>query len=91
MIAIAYAPDLVEEAVLLAERTLAAADARTFRRERNRVYDVADPDQREADFRALHLKWFARLGLHRGIEQAVSTRARLLDQVGGCRVSRALT
>ena len=91
MSAITYAPDLVEEAVLLAERTLAAADARTFRRERNRVYDIADPDRREAGFRALHLEWFARLGLHRVIEQAVAARACLLDHVSGCRVSRALT
>ena len=43
MIAITYAPDLVEEAVLLAERTLTACEARTFRRERDRLYGLPTP------------------------------------------------
>ena len=54
MIRLTYAPDFVEEAVLLAERTLSAADARAFRRERNLAYDVVDPDERERAFRDLH-------------------------------------
>ena len=91
MSAIFYAPDLVEEAVLLAERTLPAPDARTFRRDRDRLYGLPDADRREADFRALHLKWFARLGLHQVIEQTVASRVDILDHVTGCRVSRALT
>ena len=93
MSAIFYSPDLVEEAVLLAERTLPASGARTFRRERDRLYDIPDADRREADFRALHLRWFARLGLHQVIEQtlAAASRAWILDHVTGCRVSRAIT
>ena len=91
MSGIAYAPELVEEAVLLAERTLAPAEARRFRRERNRVYDVQDPDQREAAFRALHLRWFVQLGLHCVIERTVGEGGDLLGHVTVCRVSRALT
>jgi hypothetical protein len=91
MSAITYAPDLVEEAVLLAERTLPASEVRTFRRERDRLYDLPDADRREGDFRALHLKWFAHLRLHQVIEQTMASRAALLDRVSGCRVSRALT
>ena len=90
MSAVTYAPDLVEEAVLLAERALPAADARTFRRERNRLYDIPDADRRDAEFRALHIRWFARLNLHQTIAEAVAVRAEILDHVAGCRVSRAI-
>ena len=90
MSAIVYAPDLVEETVLLAEGTLDPADAQAFRRERDGLYDQVDPDKREADFRAFHMRWFARLGLHRVIEDIVAPRADILNRVAGCRVSRAL-
>lgn len=90
MIRLAYAPDLVEEAVLLAERTAPAADARAFRRERDRLYALADGDAREARFRSLHLQWFVRLGLHRGVEEIVSGGPDLADRVGDGRVLRAL-
>lgn len=90
MSAIVYAPDLVEETVLLAEGTLDPADARAFRRERDHLYDQVDLDRREADFRAFHMRWFAHLGLHRVIEDIVAPRADILSRVAGCRVSRAL-
>jgi hypothetical protein len=90
MSAITYAPDLVEEVVLLAERTLHRTDARAFRRERDRLYDVVDADRREADFRAFHMRWFVRLGLHHGIEESVVPRPEILSRVTVCRVSRAL-
>ena len=68
MIDTTYAPDLVEEAVLLAERTGPGDSMRGFRGERNAVYDIADPGHRDAAFRHLHLTWFVHLGLHRPIE-----------------------
>ena len=61
MMRLTYDPGLVDEAVLLSERTAPRDAARAFRRERDRVYDIADPDEREAAFQALHLRWFARL------------------------------
>jgi len=91
MSAITYAPDLVEEAVLLAERTMDPAEARAFRRERDRLYELSDPDRREADFRALHVRWFTYAGLHRVIEETMAGRADMLDRVAGCRVSLAFT
>jgi hypothetical protein len=90
MSTITYAPDLVEEAVLLAERTLHRTDARAFRRERDRLYDVVDADRREAEFRAFHMRWFVRLGLHHLIEENVVPRVEILGRVALCRVSRAL-
>jgi hypothetical protein len=91
MSAITYAPDLVEEAVLLAERAMAAAEARRFRHQRNRLYEIEDADARERAFRALHVWWFARLGLYRPIDAAVAEAKGVLDRVSGCRVSRALS
>ena len=86
-----YAPDLVEEAVLLAEPTAPAASAQAFRRERDRIYEIVDDDAREASFRSLHLRWFARLGLHRVIDQVAHQRVDVADRVNVSRVVRALT
>ena len=91
MIRLTYDPELVEEAVLLAEANTARADARAFRRDRDRIYDVPDADQREARFRSLHLLWFVRLGLHRIIEEAMSERPEIADRLADGRVVRAMT
>lgn len=90
MMRLTYDPALVEEAVLLAERVAPRAEALAFRRERDRVYETADPEQREASFRSLHLQWFVRLALHDIVEQVVAERADIADRVGEGRVLRAL-
>ena len=90
MIDTTYAPDLVEEAVLLAERTAGGDAIRGFRRERNAVYDIADPERRDAAFRDVHLRWFVRMGLHRPVEEAIEERAELAGRVAQVRVLRAL-
>ncbi len=74
---LAYAPDLLEEAVLTAERTMSTVGRWEFRRERDRLYELPDHDQREERFRSLHLRWFVRLGLHRVVEQAIAEREAL--------------
>lgn len=91
MIRLAYAPDLLEEAVLLAERRAPAAEARAFRRERDELYNIVDADAREASFRSLHVRWFARLGLDRPIDELVRARADLANRIELGRVLRALT
>ena len=91
MIRLTYAPDLLEEAVLLAERTASPDEARAFRRERDRIYELPDGEVREARFRSLNLRWCARLNLHRVVEQVVSERADITDHVAEGRVLRALT
>ena len=90
MMRLTYAPDFVEEAVLLAERTLSAGDALGFRRERNLVYEVVDPDERERAFRDLHFGWFVRLGLHDTIERLVGDQPAIAGRLGQGRVLRAL-
>ena len=91
MIRLTYDPDLVEEAVLLAERTAPPDEARAFRRERDRIYELPDSEVREARFRSLHLRWFSHFALHRTVEQIVSQREDIADRVAEGRVLRALT
>lgn len=86
-----YAPDLIEEAVLLAERSAAPSDVRGFRRERDRIYEIADAEAREASFRTLHLGCFARLRLDGVIEQVMQEHPDIVGAVQACRVVRALT
>lgn len=84
-----FTSDLVEEAVLLAARAAAPVAARWFRRERDRVYAIDCADEREATFRALHMRWFARFGLHRVVEETLRERSACLAGVAACRVVRA--
>lgn len=88
---VTYAPDLVEEAVLLAERAAPEDEARIFRRERDRIYDVPDVDERERLFRALHVRWFAAFDLDRGVAQTVRDHEWILHRVAACHVLRAIT
>jgi hypothetical protein len=90
MIDTTYAPDLAEEVVLLAERTVPGGTIRGFRQERNAVYGIADPERRDAAFRDAHFRWFVRLGLHRPVEEAIEERSELAGRVAQVRVLRAL-
>lgn len=91
MMRLTYDPGLIEEAVLLAERTMPNAQAAAFRRERNRGYDIADPDRREAAFETLHLRWFTRLALHESVCQAVAEREDIAQRLDEGRVLKAVT
>ena len=90
MIRIRYSPELVEECVLLAERTMTAADRQRFRRERDPLYE-RHSDDRDERFRALHDTWFARLGLGRPIEECVGERSNVLRRLSEGRVLPALS
>jgi hypothetical protein len=89
MTALSIAPDLLEEAVLLAERQAAPSLARAFRRERDRIYEVPDPEEREKQFEAQALAWFDRFGLRRRLDVAASGWEPVADRVAGARVVRA--
>ena len=90
MIAIAYAPDLVEETVLLAEPSMTAADRAAFRRERDQLYAVDDSDRRDDRFGELHRRWFVRLGAHAAVERAVAGRQAIGARLASARVVRAV-
>jgi hypothetical protein len=86
---VSYEAVLVEEAVLRAEGGLGAAERAAFRRERDRLYAVADADEREARFEELHGRWFTRLGLDRPLHTALGERPEITLAVAACRVGRA--
>ena len=86
-----YDAVLVEESVLLAERRLSAADAATFRAERDRIYDADDPDEREARFEELHGRLFLQLGLDRPLHDVLADRPELVLRTRGCRVLPAVS
>ena len=87
MSVIEYEPELIEEAVLVSLR--GHPRERGFRRERDRLYEVRDPEAREAAFRELHATWFEKLELGRPIVQALDERPSIAAATRGCRIGRA--
>jgi hypothetical protein len=85
--AIEYDPRLVEEATLLAVAGHQGESA--FRRERDQLYEIADPEAREAAFRAFHAAWFERLGLDRPIGSALGERRPIMRAAERCLVAYA--
>ncbi|MBI4476902.1 MAG: hypothetical protein HY654_06985, partial [Acidobacteria bacterium] len=89
MIHLAFDPALVEEAVLLAEGRLPEADARAFRRERNKIYDITDPDRREKRFRSFHQDWFTLMRLDLAVRQTLGEYPGITSRLLSGRVVRA--
>lgn len=83
-----YDPRLVEEAVFFSLRE--HAEAKAFYRERNRLYEITDPEQREKAFQNFNRAWFLRLGLAEPIDKAVNEQPLLISSVRYCLVARAL-
>jgi hypothetical protein len=69
---LAWAPDLVENAVLAAEPSMTRDERRLFRRERDNLYGIGDVDRREQEFGRLHRRWFTTLGLHEAAERSIT-------------------
>lgn len=82
-----YDASLVEEAVSLAIRN--HPQERRFHRQRERIYDLSDGEEREKQFRELHAGWFLLLGLDRPLAAALQEQPLLLRATRGCRVTRA--
>lgn len=84
---IEYEPRLVEEAVFRAVR--GREEEAVFRTERDRLYEIADPDARETGFRALHAAWFDRLGLGLEIARALQAQPFVAARIARCLVAFA--
>ena len=82
-----YEPALVEEAVLHATR--GHPRERGFRRERDRLYEIKDPEAREGAFREFHAAWFEGLDLGRPIAQALRELPAIGAATQGCRIASA--
>jgi hypothetical protein len=81
-LSVRYDPRLIEEAVFHARRNGHALKG--FDAQRNRIYQVSDPDDRERQFHELHDSWFVRLGLNQTIDEALQEQPIIAAQVGSC-------
>ena len=84
---IEYEPRLVEEAVFRA--VPGREEEKAFRTERDRLYEIADPEEREAGFRTLHAAWFDRLGLGLEIARALQEQPFVVARIARCLVAFA--
>ena len=85
--AIHYDPRLIEETVFHGQRD--RCSSMEFEEARNRIYEVADADEREKLFADLYRSWFVRLALGRPVEQALQEQAIITEKVDNCLIVRA--
>lgn len=81
-VSLRYEPRLIEEAVFFARKD--KREARELQRERDRLYEVTDPEERERLFGELNRSWFIRLGLDNVIEQALQEQPLVQSRVKTC-------
>jgi hypothetical protein len=79
---IRYDPKLVEEAVFHARRD--SYISRDLEERHSRIYEVADPDERELLFHDLNFSWFVRLGLGKTVDEALREQTIITPLVGSC-------
>lgn len=82
-----YDPGLVEEAVFRAIES--HPERKKFYKERDRIYGIKHPEEREQAFQDLHGTWFSHLGLADQIEKAIREQPLLSSGVKSCLVARA--
>jgi len=83
-LSVQYDPKLIEESVFYSQG--ASSMAGGLAQERERIYDVADLEQREERFRDLYGRWFERLGLGQPIHRALREQPIVTAQVNSCYV-----
>ncbi|MBI4635768.1 MAG: hypothetical protein HY727_05410 [Candidatus Rokubacteria bacterium] len=86
---IEYEPRLVEAAVLAS--VTGRAEERPFLSERERLFEIADAEAREAAFRDLHARWFERLRLDRPFTVALEELPEIAARCERCLVTRGTT
>jgi len=86
-LAIRYDPRLIEEAVFHARRN--SHVLKELDEQRNQIYQVADPDDRDRLFNELYYSWFVRLGLNQTIDEALQEQPIITAQVESCFIVRA--
>jgi hypothetical protein len=82
-------PALVEESVLLAADASSPSRRRQYRRERNAVYEIPEPEKREGAFAELDARWFAQLGLGERLLSLLREHESVLARVARCVVLKA--
>ena len=84
---IRYEPRFIEDVLFYALR--GHAREREFQRERNRLYGIADPDERESGFQKLDQEWFTRLELGAPVDRAIGEQPLVSERLTHCLVARA--
>ena len=79
-----YDPKLIEEVVFHAERD--DYIAKELDEHRSRIYEVAEPNERERLFHDLYGSWFVRRGLGKVVDQALREQPMISAHVGSCYV-----
>jgi hypothetical protein len=87
-LAIHYDPKLLEEAVFYAQRD--SYVARELDERRSRIYEIAEPEEREGLFQDLYREWFARLGLGDPIDKALQEQPIITASCNDCYVVCAI-
>ena len=87
---IAFDPRLVEESVLLAIESATREDRSCFHHERESLYRLEDPEQRESGFLELHGQWFVDLKLSEPIREILWEWPSLPRSVSRCVVIPAV-
>jgi hypothetical protein len=82
-----FDPRLVEAAVLAAVARRGGEGE--FHAERDGLYQIAEPEPREAAFAALHARWFERLALDRPFRETLAERPTIAARCGRWLVARA--
>jgi len=77
---------LVEETLLLAVERAAPEERRRFRQERDALYEIADPEDRETAFAAFNRRWLEQLHLLATLERRTASLASLRAETSGCMV-----
>jgi hypothetical protein len=84
---IVYDDRLVEAAVLGVEPSRPRAERVVFRRQRDPLYEIGDPEERERRFRAVHNEWFRRWHLDDPLATALHERPLVTTSTARCLVS----
>jgi hypothetical protein len=79
-----YDPKLIEEVVFHAERD--DYIAKELDERRSRIYEVAEPNERERLFHDLYGSWFVRRGFGKVVDQALREQPMISAHVGSCYV-----
>ena len=74
-------PRLTEETVWAALSHLPEARTRAYHRQREQLYRMEDPDERDTRFAHLHSSWFLKLELDGPIRQAIAEQREMLAPV----------
>jgi hypothetical protein len=84
-------PQWVEECVLLAVDRLSHDVERSFRVERDVVYEIEEEEVRESRFRTFHARWFEKLHLSDGVLQCLEEFPFVVEGTSRCVALPAVT